>query len=290
MKPREKQQHTLLNKPAEHWVGNGFCVRSLFSYPVVGDTISPFLLMDYAQPRRFPPTAEKKGVGEHPHRGFETVTIAYEGEIAHRDSSGGGGTIRTGDVQWMTAGAGIVHEEFHSPAFAQRGGTMKMVQFWVNLPRSKKRIPAAYQAIRRAAIPQKNLPRDAGSLRIIAGDYLGATGPAATQSPMNVFDLRLHTSQPLSVKIPSGHIGILAVLSGEIDTGSTTLSECETALYDEQGDHISLTAARHAHALLLSGIPFHEPLAGGGPFVMNTNEEIRQAFEDYHNGKMGHLE
>ncbi|ERP32065.1 pirin family protein [Chitinivibrio alkaliphilus] len=275
----------------DHWVGDGFFVRSLFTYHHGGEDLSPFLLLDYAEPKEFPPTKQKKGIGEHPHRGFETVTIAYDGEIAHRDSSGGGGCIATGDVQWMTAGAGIVHEEFHSAAFAQQGGTMEMVQLWVNLPRKKKWTAPAYQSIAAQEIPTINLEGEKGWIRPIAGTYNNIPGPAKTHTPMNVWDLFLRSSESSTLTLPTGHTTIVAVLRGCVHCNSldTPLNSKETALFSQDGSLITLQSTTDTRILILTGEPLKEPIAGRGPFVMNTSKEIDQAFTDYYDGAMGHL-
>ncbi|MEL0029082.1 MAG: pirin family protein, partial [Perlucidibaca sp.] len=188
----------------QHWVGDGFPVRSLFSYDSLGRELSPFLLLDYAGPHDFAPAARPRGVGQHPHRGFETVTIVYDGEVAHRDSAGNGGIIGPGDVQWMTAGAGILHEEFHSPAFTASGGPLEMVQLWVNLPAKDKMTTPGYQGITAADIPSVALPDDAGRVRVIAGAYAGHAGPARTFSAMDVWDVRLNAGKRADLSLPAG--------------------------------------------------------------------------------------
>ncbi len=273
-----------------HWVGNGFPVRSLFTYPRLGEMTSPFLLFDYAGPMDFPPTNNRLGVGEHPHRGFETVTIVYSGEVEHRDSSGGGGKIGPGDVQWMTAASGIVHEEFHGREFAQKGGVFEMVQLWVNLPAKDKMSPPRYQAISNNQIPTTKLPDDQGSVRVIAGEFNDVTGPAQTFTPINVWDLRLASEKPINLAIPEGNNTLLAVLKGSLlVNNSETIGAAEVAIFSPTGNQICIDSAHNATALLLCGEPINEPIVGSGPFVMNTREEINQAMADYQNGKMGHL-
>jgi redox-sensitive bicupin YhaK (pirin superfamily) len=271
-----------------HWVGNGFPVRTLFAYPNLGSVLSPFLLLDYAGPAEFSPTAERRGVGEHPHRGFETVTIVYSGQVAHRDSSGGGGTIGPGDVQWMTAAGGIVHEEFHGPDFARRGGPFEMVQLWVNLPARHKMAPPGYQPITSADIP--TAPLGGGSVRVIAGTLAGVTGPAKTFTPIEVGDLRLPAAAHAEIAVPDGHTTALVVLRGALRVnGSEAVGAAEVGLFDRAGERIVLDADEDATALLLGGAPIEEPIVGHGPFVMNTEGEIRQAMLDYRDGRMGHL-
>src|SRR5262245_10834104 len=268
-----------------HWVGNGFPVRTLFAYPNLGPVLSPFLLFDYAGPMEFSPTTERHGVGEHPHRGFETVTIVYSGQVAHRDSSGGGGTIGPGDVQWMTAAGGIVHEEFHGPDFARRGGPFEMVQLWVNLPREHKMIRPRYQAITSAQIP--SAPLGAGTVRVIAVPLAGVTGPAKTSTPIEVGDLRLPAAAHAEIAVPDGHTTALVVLRGAMRVnGSEAVGAAEVGLFDRGGERIVLDADEDATALLLGGAPIEEPIVGHGPFVMNTEGEIRQAMLDYRDGRM----
>lgn len=274
----------------QHWVGDGFPVRSLFSYSELGSMISPFLLFDYAGPMEFSPTEQRHGVGEHPHRGFETVTIVYSGEVEHRDSSGGGGKIGPGDVQWMTAASGLVHEEFHGRDFARRGGVLEMVQLWVNLPAKDKMSPPRYQSILANQIPVIDLPENKGRVRVIAGKFGEATGPAHTFTPMDVWDLRLTSDQPIDLAVPDGHNTLLAVLKGSVlIENSETLAPAEVGLFDRAGDHIRISSEPDTIALLLGGEPIDEPIAGSGPFVMNTAEEIRQAKIDYQSGKMGRI-
>ena len=199
-----------------HWVGDGFPVRTLFAYPNLGAVLSPFLLLDYAGPQEFAPTSQRRGVGEHPHRGFETVTIVYAGEVEHRDSSGGGGRIGPGDVQWMTAARGLVHEEFHGRAFAERGGMFEMVQLWVNLPARHKLDPPRYQAIESERIESVPLADGRGALRVIAGEFAGIEGPARTMTPIHVFDLQLSSEEPLELPLPDGYTTALVVLHGSV--------------------------------------------------------------------------
>lgn len=273
-----------------HWVGDGFPVRTLLAYPTLGAAISPFLLFDYAGPREFPPTQDRRGVGEHPHRGFETVTIVFAGEVEHRDSSGGGGRIGPGDVQWMTAASGIVHEEFHGRDFARRGGMFEMVQLWVNLPAKDKMAKPGYQGITSAEIPAVRLAGDAGAARIIAGEMAGTKGPATTFTPMHVWDLRVKADHRAELSVPDGWTAALAVLHGQVRVnGSEPVSAAEVALFDRARERIHIDSQGDATALLLSGEPIDEPIAGQGPFVMNTREEIRQAIVDYQSGRMGHL-
>lgn len=276
----------LYSAPRQHWVGDGFPVRSLFSYDSMGRHVSPFLLLDYAGPANFEPSDTPRGVGRHPHRGFETVTIVYEGEVAHQDSTGAGGVIGPGDVQWMTAGAGIIHEEFHSPDFTRRGGPLEMVQLWVNLPARDKRAAPGYQHLAKTDIPVVELAGGAGHLRVIAGEYAGHRGPARTFTPINVWDLKLKAGADLELTVPEGHTLALVVLHGLIRAnGSQPVREAQMALYHREGSGFSITADSDATVLLLAGEPIDEPIAGYGPFVMNTKDEIREAIDDFNSGR-----
>lgn len=271
-----------------HWVGDGFPVRSLFSYDGLGQHISPFLLLDYAGPHYFEPTARRRGVGQHPHRGFETVTVVYDGQVEHRDSAGNGGIIGPGDVQWMTAGGGILHEEHHAPGFAKSGGPFRMIQLWVNLPAKDKMAPAGYQGILSADIPVVDLPDGAGKGRVIAGELLGATGPARTFTPINMWDLRLNPDAELTLDLPEGHTTMLVVLTGHVTVnGGQAAGEAEMVLLSREGGEVALHADGEAMLLVLTGEPIDEPIVGQGPFVMNTEAELRQAFEDFASGRFG---
>jgi redox-sensitive bicupin YhaK (pirin superfamily) len=276
--------------PGRHWVGDGFPVRSLFSYgdELGAGELSPFLLLDHAAPMNFEPSAQRRGVGEHPHRGFETVTIVYQGELEHRDSTGSGGRIGPGDVQWMTAGAGIVHEEFHSEAFGRTGGPMEMVQLWVNLPAKDKMTPPGYQTLLRQDIPVVDLPDGAGSLRVIAGEYAGQRGPARTFSAVDVWDLRLNRDGRARLTLPAGRTLALVMLRGTIEVnGSAIAREGQLVQFEREGSAFELEANNDAGVLLISGAPLDEPVVGYGPFVMNSRQEIITAIEDFNSGRFG---
>jgi redox-sensitive bicupin YhaK (pirin superfamily) len=272
-----------------HWVGNGFPVRSVFDYNGLGRELSPFLLLDYAAPYQFPPANEKRGVGGHPHKGFETVTVAYQGELEHRDSSGGGGKIGAGDVQWMTAGKGIVHEEFHSQDFARQGGTLQMVQLWVNLRAKDKSAEAGYQTLHKAQIPNVALPQDAGTVRVIAGEFDGKKGAAKSFTPINLWDVDLLAGKTAELPLPDGHTTTFLVLSGEVEVNGKRAGEGDLAIFERSGDAIRVTARSNTKLLVMDGAPIAEPVVGHGPFVMNSHAEIQQAFEDYQLGRMGEL-
>jgi redox-sensitive bicupin YhaK (pirin superfamily) len=279
---------TLQDAPRPHWVGDGFPVRSMFSPQTHGAALSPFILLDYAPPTEFAPAAQKRGVGVHPHRGFETVTIVYAGEVDHRDSTGNGGHIGPGDVQWMTAASGILHEEFHSAAFTRDGGVMEMVQLWVNLPAKDKMAPPGYQTLLDAQIPSVYLPDGAGRVRVIAGAYAGAKGPAKTFTPINIWDVRLNRDGKATFDLPEGHTLAVLVQSGTVELNREQIArEAQLAVFARDGGAITLEANGDAKALVLSGAPIEEPVAWYGPFVMNTEAEIRQAITDFNAGKFG---
>ena len=276
--------------PRPHWVGDGFPVRTLFSYDSMGKHISPFLLLDYAGPAEFSPTTQRRGVGQHPHRGFETVTIVYKGEVEHRDSTGNGGVIGPGDVQWMTAASGILHEEFHSEAFARSGGPLEMVQLWVNLPAKDKMSAPGYQGIVDQEIPDLALKDDAGRLRLIAGEFEGKRGPAHTFTPIDVWDIRLNAGKSTTLDLHPGRNTALVVLHGAVEVnGQEMVREGQLALFERDGSQIRLEANNDAVLLILSGEPIDEPIVGHGPFVMNTDAEIQQAFVDFQSGKFGRM-
>jgi redox-sensitive bicupin YhaK (pirin superfamily) len=272
-----------------HWVGDGFPVRTLFFYQNLGKQMSPFLMLDYAGPHDFPTTSSKKGVGSHPHRGFETVTIVYKGEVSHKDSTGQGGTIGPGDVQWMTAGAGILHEEFHSEQFARDGGVLEMIQLWVNLPAKDKMAKPTYQAILDKEIPSINLSDSIGTARVIAGQYEGQTGPARTFTSMNVIDLSVKKGSTLDIPSPEGWNTSLVVLKGAIESEGSEATAARMLMFSRQGQGIRINAQEDSVVLLLSGEPIDEPIVGYGPFVMNTKEEIAQAVADFNNGSFGSI-
>ncbi len=280
---------SVASAPDRHLVGNGFPVHGMFGYSGAGVAQrSPFLLLDYAAPIRFEPTTTRRGVGAHPHRGFETVTIVYAGEVEHRDSVGNGGIIGAGDVQWMTAGGGILHEEFHSPAYAARGGAFEMVQLWVNLPAADKMTPAHYQGITDAQIPTLALADAAGTLRLIAGEHAGQRGPARTYTPINVWDVRLGAGKRADLSQPDGWTALLVVLAGTVMVnGTRALGAAEVATLSTEGSGLSIAASTDAKLLLLAGEPIDEPVVGYGPFVMNDQQGIATAVADFNHGKFG---
>ncbi|MDD2064332.1 pirin family protein [Pseudomonas sp. 25571] len=277
--------------PHPHWVGDGFPVRSLFTYDNLASQISPFLLLDYAGPHTFTPTSARRGVGQHPHRGFETVTLVYQGELEHRDSTGAGGLIGPGDVQWMTAANGILHEEFHAPAFARSGGTLEMVQLWVNLPARDKRAAAGYQTLLATDIPVVALDGNGGSLRVIAGEYQGQPGPARTFTAMDVWDMRLNAQSSVQLPVATGRNAALVVLRGSVRVnGEREAGPASLVLFERGGEGIAIEALEDASVLLLSGEPIDEPIVGYGPFVMNSEAEIAESFDDFQAGRFGQMQ
>lgn len=280
----------IYTSPKQHWVGDGFPVRSLFSYDSLGKHASPFLLLDYAGPTEFTPASRRRGVGQHPHRGFETVTIVYKGEVEHRDSTGSGGTIGPGDVQWMTAASGILHEEFHSDEFTRKGGTLEMVQLWVNLPAKDKMAAPGYQTILDSDIPSVELADGAGRVRVIAGDYQGHQGPAKTFTPMDVWDLRLQQGHATELTVQEGRMLALVVLHGTVlVNGQHIAREAQMVLFDRADTDVSVEANSDTTILVLSGEPIEEPIVGYGPFVMNTQAEIQEAVTDFNTGRFGQM-
>ncbi len=287
----EKRVVEVIRSGSAHWVGDGFPVHSLFSVHDLGDRVSPFLLLDYAPPTEFPPTDTPHGVDTHPHRGFETVTVVYQGALEHRDSTGSQGTIGPGDVQWMTAASGILHEEKHERNWSRQGGILQMAQLWVNLPARFKGSKPGYQTLLRDRIPVVELPGGAGSLRVIAGEFSGVEGAARTFTPINVYDMRLKAGHQATVSLPAGYNTAIVVLEGEVHfNGSHLAQEVSVALFGTDGEQIRIEAPRDATLLVLNGEPIREATIAYGPFVMNTEEEIHQAMADFRSGRMGSLD
>lgn len=284
-----KQVRGVYQSQAQYWVGDGFPVRNLFPSNPLQEALDPFLLLDYAGPHQFAPSSEPRGVGEHPHRGFETVTIVYQGRLEHRDSGGNRGAIGPGDVQWMTAASGVVHEEKHAADFAREGGTLEMVQLWVNLPRAYKMSAPRYQTLRDAEIPRAALP-GGGTLRVIAGAWQDALGPARTFTPIHLWDLHLPAGAAAELALPAGFLSALVLRHGDLAVeGHRVAGAACLALLSPEGEAVTVRAAEASAWLVLSGEPLREPIVSQGPFVMNTAAEIRQAIEDYRAGRMGHL-
>ena len=274
-----------------HWVGDGFHVSNYF--PSATETqkrMSPFFLLDYQKPEAFAPTTRRRGVGTHPHRGFETVTIAYQGRIAHRDSAGNGGVIGPGEVQWMTAGSGILHNEFHEEEFARAGGILHMMQIWVNLPRSHKLTAPKYQALTDQSIATVPLAGEKGVVRVISGAYEDTGGPAETFSPAHMLDLRLEPGAVVRLPTPRDYNTAALVLQGQVTAnGSKPVSEGEFILFKNDGDEVVVESVAESIVLFLSGAPIDEPLVHYGPFVMNSVDEINEAVDDFNSGRFGQL-
>jgi quercetin 2,3-dioxygenase len=288
--PKRRKVVSVRTPPGRHWVGDGFAVRSMFNYNDDAEMASPFLLLDYAQPGQFEPAARPRGVGEHPHRGFETVTVAYQGEVEHRDSAGNHGRIGPGDVQWMTAGSGLVHEEMHGREFTKKGGVMEMAQIWVNLPAKLKMTPPGYQDIVDKAIPAVTLENGAGTIRVIAGECLKTKGPARTFTPVNVWDVKLAAKGKAELSMPDGYTVLLLARRGGIAVnGDTSVKEGHLAILARKGETFLVESEGGAEVLVLGGEPIREPVYGQGPFVMNTRAEIEQAWSDFQSGRMGRL-
>jgi redox-sensitive bicupin YhaK (pirin superfamily) len=283
-----KNVHSIRRLGASHWVGDGFPVHTVFNYRDLGAELTPFLMLDHAGPAQFEPTAKQRGVDWHPHRGFETVSIAYEGEVDHEDTAGNRGSIRPGDVQWMTAGAGLLHKEMHGRGFAERGGRFEMLQLWVNLPAKSKMTPPGYQTLVASDIPVVALPDDGGTVRVIAGEFGGAKGPARTFTPITLLDVKLRAGHRIRLNLQDGYTGALFVMKGGIKVNARdTANETELVVFTREGDETTIEALSDATVFVMNGQPIDEPIVGHGPFVMNTQEEIARAFVDLHNGKLG---
>jgi quercetin 2,3-dioxygenase len=265
-----------------HWVGDGFPVHTVLDYQRHPE-LSPFLLLDHAGPADFAPADKPRGVGWHPHRGFETVTVVLDGEVDHEDTAGNGGCIGTGDVQWMTAGSGLLHKEMHSDAFTRRGGRFHALQLWVNLPANSKMTPPRYQTLLAADIPAVD------GVRVIAGEFRGAKGPAQTFTAVNLLDARVRAGQQLRLNLHEGFSAALYVVQGKIMVNGEAANAGELVVLDRKGDEVLIDAVIDATVFVMNGAPIDEPVAGYGPFVMNTTQEIQQAFRDYHAGRLGKI-
>jgi len=273
----------------KHWVGDGFHVYGLLRpTEELNKYISPFVMMDYASPKEFPKTNERRGVGEHPHRGFETVTFAYQGEVEHRDSSGGGGVIKPGDVQWMTAGRGVVHDEFHSVQFSKEGGVFEMVQLWINLPKKNKMTKPKYQEIKNKDIPRVKLG-DKTELRVIAGNYQDIRGPSNTFTDINIYDITSKNSKDINLNYKNNTNTLILIMSGELKIENKPFKENNILIFERNGEDINFNISKNFKGLILNSEPIDEPIVSHGPFVMNTKQEIIEAIEDFQNGKMGNL-
>jgi redox-sensitive bicupin YhaK (pirin superfamily) len=289
-----KQVEMVLAPKEPHYVGDGFRVHNFIpsGYGLTMQRMDPFIMLDYGAKFYFPPSPSKaKGVGVHPHRGFETVTVAYKGSVAHHDSSGGGGVIAEGDVQWMTAASGVLHKEYHSEAFSKTGGDFQMVQLWVNLPAKYKMSTPKYQAISNEQIPKITVPNNGGIVEVIAGNYNGNNGAASTFSPVHLMNAKLFAGGEANFSFPAHFNTCLLVIEGSVIlNGTEDVPLDHFALFANNGENFTIKASENSVVLILSGEPLREPIAAHGPFVMNSRQEIMQAFEDYENGKFGELE
>lgn len=276
-----------------HLVGDGFRVHNFIpsGYRMDMQRMNPFIMLDYNSTHNFPPSDKPKGVGVHPHRGFETVTIAYKGKVQHHDSSGGGGIIGQGDVQWMTAASGVLHKEYHEEEWSKKGGDFQMVQLWVNLPKKDKMSAPKYQAIKYEDIIRYELENNAGSVEVIAGEYMGTKGIASTFTPINMLNAKLNKGGKAVFEFPAHYNTALLVLEGSIViNGNEEVPTSHMALMANDGEAFDIEASEEAVVLVLGGEPINEPIAAHGPFVMNTKEELREAFNDFNTGKFGYLE
>lgn len=288
----QKSIERIFPRPARPgMVGDGFRVYHLIPGPGISQQrISPFLMLDFNAEFDFGPSDHIRGVDVHPHKGFETVTIAYKGSVAHHDSTGNSGVINPGDVQWMTAGAGILHKEYHEKEFSKRGGPFEMVQLWVNLPKKDKSTPAHYQAITAAQMGKLELPGGSGIVNVIAGNFNGAAGPARTYSPVNLFDIKLKKAGEAVATIPTDHNTAMLVVNGNVEVNGQQAAEHSFILFKNDGEEINIKAGADSVLLLMSGEPIDEPIVSYGPFVMNTEQEIHEAIRDFQTGKFGVLE
>jgi len=287
-----KDIESIISPPPPHMVGNGFRVHNFFPHGIGSDVrMSPFFLMDYNAKMEFPPSEIPRGVGVHPHRGFETVTIAYHGKVAHHDSTGNSGVIGEGDVQWMTAASGILHKEFHEKSYSLKGGLFQMVQLWVNLPAKDKMSPPKYQPLLHEQMGKYRLKEDGGELNIIAGDYKGVKGPASTFTPINLFDARLNMKAILDLDFPETYNTGILIVEGKVKVNDNEIAASDHfVLFGNTGTAIKVEALENSILLVLSGKPIQEPLEQYGPFLMNTREELQQAVDDFNTGKFGYLE
>lgn len=275
---------------APHMVGDGFKVRNFIGRDLWED-LSPFLMLDYNEPWHVLPTNYPRGVDVHPHKGFETVSIVWQGRVAHEDSSGGKGEIGAGDVQWMTAGSGILHKEYHASEFSKTGGVFHMAQLWVNLPAAFKNTLPAYQDLLNENIAQVQLPNEGGRVRVIAGEFDGVKGAAKTFTRLNLFDINLNADGICNIHLPEGDSASIVVLSGNvIINDKEQVRTGQMVVFAHNGTNIQVESNNEAHLLVLSGQPIAEPIAAYGPFVMNTKAEITEAIHDFNAGKFGLLQ
>jgi len=289
---KTRSVEAIIPPPPHHFVGDGFRVHNFIPGSGVANMqrMSPFIMLDYNSKFYFPPTDKPRGVGVHPHRGFETVTIAYKGKVAHHDSAGHSGVIGEGDVQWMTAASGVLHKEYHEKEFAKAGGDFQMVQLWVNLPAKDKMSKPRYQELTKENHGKHELPYGAGTVEVIAGEYGGVKGSAKTFTPVNLFNVKLNKGGKIVLNFPSHYNTAILLIEGRVKVNAgTDVTMNQFVLLANDGETFGLEAAEESLVLVLSGEPIREPIAAHGPFVMNTREEILQAMEDYNSGKFGVL-
>lgn len=287
---KTKKIERIFSPPAPHMVGDGFRVHNFIPFGMSMERMSPFILMDYNAKFYFPPTNKLRGVDVHPHRGFETVTISYKGKVAHHDSAGNSGVIAEGDVQWMTAASGILHKEYHEEQFSKEGGDFQMVQLWVNLPAKDKMTKPKYQGITNNELNKHTLPNNDGIIEVIAGEYKGTQGAATTFTPMNLFNAKLNKEASATFNFPANYNSALLVIEGNIRVnGNENVPENHFLLFANEGEEFTIEALEDAVVLILSGEPINEPIVARGPFVMNTQQEIREAMSDVNMGKFGYL-
>ena len=287
---KAKQIERVIRPGIPHFVGDGFRVHSFIPSALPMERMDPFLVFDYNSTYNFPPSEIPKGVGVHPHRGFETVTLAYKGRVEHGDSTGGGGVIAEGDVQWMTAGSGILHKEFHETEWSKKGGEFQMVQLWVNLPAEYKMSNPKYQALENKSIPRVEIENDKGFVEIVAGEYQGVKGAASTFKTVNLFNAKMKAGGTTAFEFPENFNTGMLVLQGLVTINGSDVPTDHFVVFENSGEQIILEAKQDALVLVLSGQPINEPIAAYGPFVMNTEDEIKQAFKDFQTGKFGYLE
>lgn len=288
---KQKSIEKIIAAPAPHMVGDGFRVHSFFPGQAIGKKrMSPFFLMDYGSKIEFAPSDNPRGVGVHPHAGFETVTIAYQGKVAHHDSAGHSGIIGEGDVQWMTAGSGILHKEYHEKEFSKKGGAFQMVQLWVNLPAQFKKTKPKYQEITHEMMGQYQLPDKKSVIEIIAGEYEAVKGPAYTFTPIQLYNARLKKEATVEFNFPASYNTGILVVEGSVIINEQSVATDHFVLFNNDGEQINITANEDSILLVLSGEPINEPIAAYGPFLMNTWKEVEQAIQDVNTGKFGVLE
>lgn len=288
-----KKVESIIAPPAPHMVGDGFRVHNFIPHleQLSRERMNPFILLDYNAKMEFSPREEPRGVGVHPHRGFETVTIVYKGKVAHHDSRGNSGVIGPGDIQWMTAASGVLHKEFHEDKFSRQGGEFHVVQLWINLPAKDKKAEPKYQSIKNSEIPKVELPNNTGQIEVIAGNYQETKGVASTFTPMYLYNIRLNRGGSVELSFPENYNTAVLAVEGSVKINNNELVPTDYfALFENKGEDFSIQAVNKATILVLSGEPINEPIASYGPFVMNNVAELKQAYIDLGAGKFGKLD